>query len=98
MSKLFPDYLEEGSEGPAVAALQLLLKGMEVDRGQIVVDSKYGPITTEAVRMLQIELFLTGENVDGKFGPRTRAKLKQYRGIDVDELEAEIFCGETISG
>ncbi len=69
---LFPEYLEEKSKGGAVTALHQYLCTHGLG-GEIEFDCIYGPKTTAAVKCLQVEkLDLTGDDVDGKFGPGTR--------------------------
>ena len=91
--KLFPEILDKGSKGPAVAALQLVLKAGGWDpHHQIVVDGEYGDMTKLAVRCLQnacgIEAF-------GNFGPKTRKALLDKTGLDVSSIRASAFIGET---
>lgn len=88
METLFPTYLNSGSVGPAVAALQLLLRGLGY---QIRVDGIYGPDTEKWVRNLQERLFV---DQDGHFGPATRRALCDALGIDVDDVHASVFQGK----
>lgn len=89
---LFPPYLNQGSKGPAVAALQLILKAILDFENEIVVDGEYGYVTARSVRRLQDEL---GVEQDGNFGPQTRAMLLDDYQIDVNVIPANIFVGET---
>lgn len=95
MAKLFPEYLNQGSKGPAVAVLQIILIFGGYDPGrEIEVDGDYGSKTTEAVKRLQSNL--GGIDVDGNFGPETREALEDFViSFDVNALEAELFVGET---
>ena len=80
---LFPPFLQQGSKGAAVDVLHIILCalgfGVDIQR-----DGDYGELTMRAVRGLQIHLGFRGDDVDGNFGPETRAKLKEKMGIDVD--------------
>lgn len=92
MSKLFPEYLNQGSKGPAVAVLQVLLKAGRFDpNSEITIDGDYGPITAQAVKRLQGSM---GVEADGNFGPGTRQVYRVQHWIDVNTLEAEPFCGQ----
>ncbi|MEK7615129.1 MAG: peptidoglycan-binding protein [Patescibacteria group bacterium] len=82
---LFPPRLDLGSFGGAVDALHMLLDGYGFGEG-IVPDLEYGPNTAKSVRALQTHLGFTGEDVDGNFGPATRAALKKQHGFDVDRI------------
>jgi hypothetical protein len=91
---LFPPYLQLGSSGPAVFVLQLILQAM--GRTPIVVNGKFDSVTEDRVKELQEILGFTGSNVDGCFGPATRARLKEYDGgVGVDALMASDFAGGT---
>lgn len=83
MGKLFPPFLEQGSSGVAVDVLHALLCSLGFGEG-IVRDCDYGPATTKAVKDLQVFLGFEGNDVDGKFGPATRARLKDKHSLDVD--------------
>ena len=72
VSKLFPECLNQGSEGLAVAVLQAFLKFCGFDNNELVVDGEYGPKTAEAVKRLQRYLKI---EEDGNFGPQTREAL-----------------------
>lgn len=85
--KLFPPYLDQGSSGAAVVALQLILMGLFP--GQQFVTGEYDEQTTINVVALQTRLGFEGEDIDGNFGPGTRRRLKEQMGIDVDEIDAE---------
>ena len=92
-SKFFPEYLDKGSVGPAVALLQTLLVVLGFNGENIVIDGDYGGETVIGVTMLQRDL--PGVEPDGNFGPATRvAFMAQYR-LDVDTLPAGIFTGVT---
>ena len=89
--KLFPEFLNYGSQGPAVALLQCLLKDRELN-DKIIVDGDYGPETARGVRELQTQL---GVEQDGHFGPETRRVFVEGGGLDANSLEADLFVGET---
>ena len=90
---LFPPLLEEGAEGPAVQALQLLLlrEGWRGTTGRKAqpqrADGIFSPATTAGVRWLQKDLLgLENQAITGKFDQATReAYAKQY-GVDVNEI------------
>ena len=79
---LFPPYLNFGSSGAAVDFLHSILCAKAYGGG-IVRDGEYGEATADAVRSLQRDLGFTGDDVDGNFGPATRAALKAQKLIDV---------------
>ena len=95
---LFPEYLNQGSEGPAVAVLQLILVAAGLGYSsrtivnEIIVDGQYGDVTAQAVRKLQRDL---GVTEDGNFGPETREAVLKELGLNVNELSANLFVGET---
>jgi len=90
MGKFFPEYLNKGSKGPAVAFLQALLLDRSLNPN-IIIDGDYGEETAKGVSELQKEL---GVEEDGNFGPMTRSALYAQGGIDVDAIEAASFQGE----
>lgn len=90
---LFPPYLDQGSTGPAVTALQLILVGMFPE--QQFITGEYDEQTTVNVTVLQIRLGFEGADIDGNFGPGTRRRLKEQMGIDVDEIDVTLFAGAT---
>lgn len=89
--KLFPEYLNQGSTGPAVALLQCLLRN-DGWNDAIIVDSIYGEETAKGVKAMQEEYQI---EADGHFGPQTREVLLRNGGLDVNSLPANIFTGET---
>ncbi len=94
--RIFPPYLDQGSTGAAVNFLGLILKVFGVcGSDRIVLDGDYTPggAIAEAVKEFQRELGLTGADVDGNFGPATRAALRE---IDVDTLTTEMFAMPTV--
>lgn len=98
MVRLYPsEYMAEGSKGPGVRLLQLMLKARGSDRGQpIGVTGEYCAETREAVRKLQSALGFGGSECDGRFGPATRKRFAQQFGIDVSLLTSEQFVGPTL--
>lgn len=92
--KLFPQYLNIGSEGPAVLLLQLLLIALKFNHSKIVPDSQYKKETAQGVMEFQAEAQV---EQDGNFGPATRAAFLGATGIDINALLAERFEGETIA-
>lgn len=99
---LFPPMMNQGSSGTAVAVLQILLLGLavksdEIEVGGLVADGEYGSQTAKAVMTLQTFLGFAGEDVDGNFGPKTRKRLKEQLGIDIDSIMmAQEFAGHTM--
>jgi len=83
--RVFPPYLNVNSEGYAVESLWRVLAYLGfwdylVHAGV----PKYAQGTEVAVRKLQEWLGFEGVDVDGNFGPGTRARLRAKTGIDVD--------------
>lgn len=75
--KSSPSILGIGSNGPAVKALQTRLG--------ITPDSKYGPVTRDAVIALQKQL---GVEPDGVYGPQTKAAHDKQSSASVTEESA----------
>jgi peptidoglycan hydrolase-like protein with peptidoglycan-binding domain len=92
--KMFQKYLDMGSKGPAVVVLQLLLKAAGYNSSAIVPDGDYGEQTAAGVRELQKH---HGIEVDGHFGPDTRKALMDFTTVNVNDLDAELFIGETLA-
>lgn len=90
LTPLFPACLEEGSTGPAVSVLQILLVGWRLNRS-LRPDGVYGKETALAVVRLQSELGLKGDSINGKFDPSTKQAIKDGYGVDFDNLPAEQF-------
>ncbi|MES2088252.1 MAG: peptidoglycan-binding protein [Patescibacteria group bacterium] len=88
----FPQYLNKGSKGPVgtIRLLQLLLLAGGHNAG-IVPDGDYGEQTALGVRNLQVEMGFTGDDVDGNFGPKTRAAYKLITGIDINAIPEDFF-------
>ena len=96
MKTLFSPYLDVGSNGTAVDVLQAILCGLGYGE-DIVRDGDYGEITKQAMMALQRDLGFTGEDVDGNFGPATRAALKEQKGIDVSLIPySDLYDTENI--
>ena|GEM_PF-1578754 len=88
-SSLFPEWLNVGSEGAAVAALKLLLWGTVCFRGipfQMEGD-KYDGGLAETVKGLQRLLGFKGDDVDGNFGKATRKKFFEVYGVDINAIK-----------
>lgn len=87
----FPDYLDESSTGvgvwEAVTLLQLLLLMGRYNRA-IIPDGNFGEETKKGVILLQKDL---GCEMDGKFGPSTRARLLEQRNLDINKIPADAF-------
>lgn len=84
---LLPPYLNAGSKGPAVVILQLWLYsefGLSAHDMGLMVDGEYGPITVGVVMRLQDKLGFTDAELDGNFGPKTRAAIKEKWGHDLE--------------
>ena len=88
---LFPEYLNKGSHGQAVAVLQLLLVTHRlVD--DLLIDGEYGPLTAEAVRRIQEKY---GLEQDGHFGPDTRSAFTKEIGFHVNSIPKTPFDRQT---
>ena len=98
-TKLFPQYLDQGSKGGAVNMLGLLMKatGHEVRSREIEFDGDYTPGGAIAAAVMEFQAMsgFKGADIDGNFGPATRAKFKERCGIDVDTLTLELFTRPT---
>ena len=90
--KIFPPFLNQGSRGPAVRVLQCLLHGRHDSPN---VTGNYDEATGNAVKTLQVELGFRDGDVDGNFGPATRAAFSAQFGVDVDSLMIFDFTGPT---
>ncbi len=89
---LFPPYLQEGSVGTQVIALQAYLLGtfpQSEGLSPLEVTGVYDQVTTAYTVLLQRKLGFTGEDLDGKFGPKTREALRKQRGVDFDKFKVE---------
>lgn len=94
----FPKFLDKGSQGPPVLVLQLLLLASEKAPEGLVPDSVYGAMTAKGVENLQEELRMLGNTeveIDGNFGPTTRAAYFKESGIDVNAFTKAMFTEET---
>ena len=95
--KVFPPYLDQGSKGPAVNVLALLMIAWGCgNRVAIVLDGDYTPggEIVKAVMEFQEHVGFKGADVDGNFGPKTRAKYLEDMGIDPDSFTTDMFTGE----
>ena len=81
---LFPPFLNAGSYGDAVTVLQILLIVIDPECHGLEVTGIHAGWSVKAVKRLQIRLGFTGKDVNGNFGPGTRAALKEELGMDVD--------------
>ena len=90
--KIFPPFLNQGSRGPAVRVLQCLLHGRHDSPN---VTGNYDELTANAVKTLQVELGFRDGDVDGNFGPATRAAFSAQFGVDVDLFMIHDFTGMT---
>ena len=91
-NKLFPEFLNQGSKGPAVALLQCLLINGKFNSHRIIVDGEYLKETAEGVRQCQAQLCV---EQDGNFGPETRKALIKNGRLNVNAIKADLFVGET---
>ena len=78
--KVFPPYLDKGSRGTAVLALQCFLVGLgrfneKVRVDGLIIDGDYGDLTATAVRSLQALFNFDVKDQDGNFGPLTRPEV-----------------------
>jgi Putative peptidoglycan binding domain len=69
--------LRQGDKGSAVKAMQRRLINVGISVGPDGADGNFGPNTKRGVITLQTRAGFTGEDVDGKFGPKTDAALKK---------------------
>jgi len=81
---LFPRFLNVKSKGLAVNMLICLFAGTEYDPlGELQADGDYGQVLEMVVRRFQEA---HGLEIDGNFGPDTRAKVKEEFGIDINAI------------
>ena len=96
----FPEFLGHGSAGPAVNVLGILIMSLGFNDREhpIELDGEFTPdgAIARAVRSLQRKLEFTEGEVDGNFGPDTRARFKDKYGLDVNMLTDSVFAGETV--
>lgn len=93
IEQLFPQYLNRGSHGQAVAVLQLLLVINGFAAPGLAIDGEYGDVTAESVRLIQKR---HGLELDGNFGPDTRAALaKELGGFNVNSIPKGPFDRQT---
>lgn len=92
----FPEYLNQGSDGRAVTLLQLMLLFAGYNP-RIIPDGDYGKETAEGVKLLQRSLGLAKDDVDGHFGPKTRAALLKNRSIDINNIPVNAFSRVTVA-
>lgn len=91
---IFPPYLGAGAKGPGVAALHVLLHLAELGAG-LKFDNFYGPATVRAVKRLQVDLGLESNDVDGEFGPKTRAAYKKRYRVSPEVRVRRLLEGTT---
>ncbi|HLC49123.1 MAG TPA: peptidoglycan-binding domain-containing protein [Candidatus Andersenbacteria bacterium] len=100
MNQFFPDYLDENSKGPGVRRATKFLQHMlkfACFNSRIVPDGIYGQQTVEGVKRLQRHLGFRGDDIDGKFGPKTREKLLEKMGVDINAIPEDDFDEETVT-
>lgn len=92
----FPEYLNQGSKGPAVALLQIILLALNCN-SRIIPDGDYtvNGETARGVAELQRRMCFKVSDMDGNFGPKTRKAFHEKYGWDVNSLPKNIFQGET---
>src|SRR3990167_6287885 len=90
--RVFPTWLNQGSQGRAVTILQVFLAGAGFGSG-MVFNGVYDSLTAAHVRNLQA--FLGKEDVDGHFGPKTREFVLNRYGIDFNTLPLRPFRAST---
>ncbi len=78
----FPEYMQKGSRGPCVTILQAFLAGSALSDERLVFDQHYGEVTASRVKFVQKVLGMT--EVDGNFGPATRAAVKDRYHFDFE--------------
>lgn len=92
---LFPQYLDRGSHGQAVAMLQLLLVTHGLAAPGLAIDGEYGDVTAESVRRVQER---HGLEQDGHFGPDTRKGFaEELGGFHVNSIPKSPFDRETLA-
>ncbi len=82
MTHVCPPYMNQGSEGPCVLLLKVLLFGAGHAEG-LVHDDKYDGVTAGLVSDLQNQL--GGLDRDGNFGPATRRRVQEVCGFNFQE-------------
>lgn len=63
----------------------------------IIADGEYGEETAKGIRLFQGAVGFNGADVDGHFGPETRKAFLEWHRINVDEIPADAFAGETMA-
>ena len=69
------DWLVWGSKGDLVSQLQTDLKTLGYYKARV--DTDFGNVTYNALKSFQKSVGFTGRDLDGKFGPKTCAKLNE---------------------
>lgn len=82
---LFPKYLDEGSRGSAVVAMQQMLCSIGIN---CTITGEHTGDSVLAVQILQRRLKFTGDAADCNFGPATRAALLEKYGINMNAIPA----------
>jgi hypothetical protein len=93
MTYLFPEFLNEGSHGPAVLVLQLMIIAKEGPNCPVLADGDYtiGGKTGDWVAALQGRHGLTQNR---HFGPKTQKAFRHETGIYVNKIPT--LSGETV--
>ena len=63
----------------------------------IIPNGDYGEETAKGVRLFQRAAEFKDADIDGHFGPETRRAFLEWHRIDVDEIPADAFEGETMA-
>ena len=93
---LYPPYMEEGSDGPAVDDLWKQLEDAGCTNGLKFTPYIFDGQVTVAVKRRQRQMgWRKPKDVDGKWGPGTRARHIRHGGVDVDAIPYDWRAGRT---